>query len=99
MIHRRFAEILVQRPYQTVPYDDFLKGLRDEEMYAVYPSFAFQSNSRSDNERFLLLDRFRRLCGGLKRLQLGNEFYHRHRPIVIGAHVLVILILILSFKL
>lgn len=99
VVHRRFAEILVQSPWMGIPYDDFLKGLRDEETYMLYPSFAFQSNSRSDNERYLPLDRFRRLCGGLKQLQMRNEFYHRHRPIIIGAHVLVLLIIILSSKL
>jgi GR25 family glycosyltransferase involved in LPS biosynthesis len=94
VIHRRFAEILLRHPWQKIPYDDFLKGLRDEEMYAAYPSIAFQSNSRSDNERYLPLDRFRRLCGGLKNLQKRNEFYHRHRPLIIGAHVLAVLLLL-----
>jgi glycosyl transferase, family 25 len=94
VIHRRFAEILARRPYQNVPYDDYLKGLKDEETYAAYPSFAFQSNSRSDNDRYLLLDRFRRLCGGLKKLQMRNEFYHRYRPIIVGAHVLVFVLIL-----
>jgi GR25 family glycosyltransferase involved in LPS biosynthesis len=96
VIHRRFAEVLVQHPWKNIPYEDFLKGLRDDETYVVYPSIAFQSNSRSDNERFLPLDRFRRLCGGLKNLQKRNEFYHRHRPLIIGAHVLVFLLIVLA---
>lgn len=96
VIHRRFAKVLVRHPWQKVPYDDFLKSLRDDETYAVYPSVAFQSNSRSDNERCLPLDRFRRLCGGLKTIQKRNEFYHRHRPIIIGVHVLVILLIVLA---
>jgi hypothetical protein len=36
------------------------------------------------------LDRLRRLCGGLSRIQKMNEFYHRHRWAVIATHVLLI---------
>jgi GR25 family glycosyltransferase involved in LPS biosynthesis len=96
VIHRRFAEMLLQHPWEKIPYDDFLKSLRDEETYVVYPAIAFQSNSRSDNERYLPLDRFRRLCGGLHNLQKRNEFYHRHRPLIIGVHALVFLLIVLA---
>jgi len=95
VIHRRFAEQLVRRPWQNVPYDDFLRDLKDDQFYALYPSIAFQSNSRSDNERYLPLDRFRRLCGGLQKLQKRNGFYHHYRVLIIGAHVLVLLALLL----
>ena len=95
VVHRRYAEHLLAHPWQGVPYDDFLKALADDHMYAVYPSFAFQSSSRSDNERYLRLDRFRRLCGGLHRLQLMNEFYHRNRWLVLGAHALVLLLILM----
>jgi hypothetical protein len=61
-------------------------------MYAAYPSFAFQGNSPSDNERYLHLDRFRRLCGGLRRLQKLNEFYHLNRAAIITAHIIAVLI-------
>lgn len=94
VIHHKFAEVLLTCPWQKMPYDDFLKELKDEETYVAYPSVAFQSNSRSDNERYLPLDRFRRLCGGLKKLQMRNEFYHRHRLKIIGAHMLVLGLLI-----
>ncbi len=92
-IQRRFAERLVARPWQGVPYDDFLRDLEDERSFALYPSFAFQSDSPSDNERYLPLDRVRRLLGGLRSLQKKDEFYHRHRPVIIGAHVLALLLL------
>lgn len=94
VIHRKFAEILLQHPWRKIPYDDFLKDLMDDETYAAYPSIAFQSNSPSDNERYLPLDRFRRLCGGLKSLQKRNEFYHRHRPLVVSAHVLAVMLIL-----
>lgn len=92
-IHRTFAERLVTCPWQGVPYDDFLRDLKDERTFAIYPSFAFQSDSPSDNERYLPLDRLRRLLGGLRSLQKKDEFYHRHRPAIIGAHALALLVL------
>jgi len=94
VINAKFAERMVKIPWQKVPLDDMLRDLKDDHLYAVYPSFAFQSNSRSDNHKCASLDRIRRLCGGLRRIQKVNEFYHRNRTIIIGAHVLVLLILI-----
>jgi len=91
---RKFAESLVKIPWRAIPFDDLLRSL-NEEFYAVYPSFAFQSNMRSDNSRFLPLDRFRRLCGGLRRLQKGNELYHRHRALVILLHIIIITLIIM----
>ena len=91
---RKFAESLVKIPWREIPFDDFLRSLNDE-FYAIYPSFAFQSNLRSDNSRFLPLDKFRRLCGGLRRLQKGNELYHRHRTPVILLHIIIIMLIIM----
>jgi GR25 family glycosyltransferase involved in LPS biosynthesis len=91
---RKFSESLVKKPWRDIPFDDFLRTLNDE-FYAIYPSFAFQSNSRSDNIRFLPLDKFRRLCGGLRQLQKRNELYHRHRSLIILLHVIIILLIIL----
>ena len=95
-VHRCFAERLVACPWQGVPYDDFLRDMKDERTFALYPSFAFQSNSPSDNERYLPLDRIRRLLGGLRRLQKMDAFYHRNRWVIIGAHVLALLLLMLA---
>jgi hypothetical protein len=94
VIHRRLAEDIVRRPWQMVSYDSFLKQLKDPETYALYPSIAFQSDSRSDNERYLPLDRFRRWCGGLKKIQQRNELYHSHRWLIISTHVVAILLLL-----
>ena len=93
-LNRPFAETIVRIPWSRVALDDMFRNLKDENTYAAHPSFAFQSNSRSDNLRYLRLDRFRRLCGGLQNLQKMNEWYHRRRPLVIGAHILFALFLI-----
>lgn len=88
-VRRDFAESLLVHPWRGQPYDMLLKE-RCEGFYAAYPSFAFQSNAATDNLRLRQLDRLRRLCGGLARIQKMNEFYHRHRWAVVAAHVLLI---------
>ena len=92
-LNRQFAERLVQTPWQQIPYDDLLNNLA-EGFYAVYPTFAFQSSSLTDNINKIGLDRSRRLLGGLRRIQKWNEFYHRYRMPVIAAHVVVLLIIL-----
>jgi len=99
VITREFAKTLVEIPWNGVPFDDMLRDMKDRDMYALYPSFAFQSSARSDNERFLPLDRFRRLCGGFRRVQKMNEFYHCNKTLVIGAHILLVLLLIIILTL
>jgi glycosyl transferase, family 25 len=94
VINQSFAKRMVNAPWQGMPFDDVLRDLRDNHFYAVYPSFAFQGNSSSDNHRYLALDRFRRLCGGLRRLQKMNEYFNLNKRIIIVMHVLLILTLI-----
>jgi len=94
VIPRRFAEILVRSPWREIAYDDFLRTFSDGEMYALCPSFAFQSNSMTDNDKWRKLDRVRRFLGGIQRIQKMDEFYHRRRPWIVGAHVLVLLLLL-----
>ena len=91
VIRRAFAAAQMEKPWHGVPFDDFIRDLRDDRSYAVHPAFAFQSDSRSDNDRYLPLDRFRRLCGGLRRLQKLDEFLHLHRPLLIAVHLAALL--------
>lgn len=92
-LNRRFAESLAHTRWQGTPYDEILRN-RPDHYYAAYPSFAFQSNSRTDNNRNMGLDKFRRLFGGLQLIQKWNEFFHRHKFAVLAAHVMVILIIL-----
>lgn len=90
-----FAEhIVANHPYRNVPYDDFLRDLHSTDMYACYPTFAFQSSAASDNDVYLPLDRFRRMAGGLRNLQKADEFYHRYKWQIILSHLLPIAALI-----
>jgi hypothetical protein len=101
VVHRPFAEKLVGKPWAGVAYDDTLCAMAGE-YFAAYPSFAFQSNSPSDNIRHLRLDRVRRLLGGMRRIQTRNEWYHRHRLAIIALHMaailLVLLVLLAGFR-
>ena len=94
VIQRRFAESLVKQSWQHTPYDTMLQA-QSAQYYVAYPAFAFQSNTRTDNTRFLMRDRMRRLFGGLERIQKLNEWYLRHRSVVIGIHIFLILILLI----
>lgn len=93
VLNRKFAEVLIQRPWQKVAYDDFLKSF-NQEFYAVYPSFAFQNDSTSDNPKYLWLDKVRRLCGGLQRIQKGNEFLFLNFKRLFALHLLIVLLVL-----
>ncbi len=92
-LSRGYAAKLVKIPWQGVAYDDMLRNLAGG-FYAIYPAFAFQSNAATDNDRHRRLDQFRRLWGGLRRIQKANEFFHRRKGPIIALHVILILILI-----
>lgn len=94
VINRRFAETVAETPWRNVSFDALLNSIQ-QDFYAVYPSFAFQSSSATDNEKYIRLDKFRRLCGGLCRVQKRNEFYHYHKPAIVAVHILIVLLIAL----
>jgi GR25 family glycosyltransferase involved in LPS biosynthesis len=89
VISRDFAEVVIRQSWKGVAYDEMLRTVQ-RNCFAVYPSFAFQSNSATDNDKYLTLDRFRRAMGGLRRIQKMNEFYHLNKTVIIAAHAVVI---------
>ncbi|MBW2251565.1 MAG: glycosyltransferase, partial [Deltaproteobacteria bacterium] len=58
------------------------------------PSIAFQSDSPSGNTKYLKLEKSRRFFGGFKRIQKFNEFFYRHRALIIAANAITILFLV-----
>lgn len=92
VIHNRFAQILEQIPWQGMPYDGLLT--KYGEQYAVYPSFAFQSNSPTDNDCLTHLDKFRRAVGGLERIQKLNEMFHRYKTVIIIVNIIAAVLLL-----
>lgn len=94
-LNRNYAETLAYQPWQGIIIDTIFRPL-DNDIYAVYPMFAFQNDFSSNNDKkYKGLERFRRLCGGLERIQKANEFYQRHKFGVIAAHVVIILSLLI----
>ncbi|PKN52290.1 MAG: glycosyltransferase [Deltaproteobacteria bacterium HGW-Deltaproteobacteria-13] len=93
-LNRPYAETLAYQPWQGIVIDTIFRPL-DNDLYAVYPMFAFQNDFASDNDKkYKGLERFRRLCGGLERIQKANEFYQRHKFGVITIHVVIILFIL-----
>jgi hypothetical protein len=88
-VRRSFAEIVVNKPWQGVPFDAMLADLNGN-YFAAYPAFAFQGDCASDNRRKAGLERFRRWCGGLKRIQKANEWTRRHMVLLVAVHAAVI---------
>jgi len=94
-IHRSFAERLAAKRWEGTAFDAMVRS-EPGCYYSVYPSFAFQSDAPTDNREGIRLDRFRRLCGGLCRIQKMNEFYYRRRAPIIVAHVLAIVAILIA---
>lgn len=91
-VNRPYAETLAYVPWQGIVIDTVFRPLQDH-IYAVCPMFAFQNDMPSDN-KYPFLDRFRRCCGGLRRIQRMNEYYHRHKLGIIAVHGLVLMLLL-----
>lgn len=95
-LNRSYAESLAYQPWEGFVIDTLFRPL-DDDIYAVYPMFAFQNDFTSDNDKkYKGLEWFRRLCGGLERIQKANEFYHRHKFGVIAAHLVIILLVLIA---
>ncbi|MFZ5571846.1 MAG: glycosyltransferase [Thermodesulfobacteriota bacterium] len=94
-LNRPFAEKLALEQWREIPFDSMVCRL-DRDQYALYPSIAFQANTRTDNQRFVQLDRYRRLCGGLRCIQKLNEIYYRRKLAVIVLHLLFLAAIIMA---
>jgi hypothetical protein len=94
-LNRPYAETVAYQPWQGIVIDTMFQPLTDH-LYAVYPMFAFQSDFSSDNDnKYQRLERFRRMLGGLERIQKATEFYQRHKYGIYTAQVIVILSLLI----
>jgi hypothetical protein len=94
IIRREFAVKLLQIPWPGRCLDDLIESMNDPGVYAVYPSIAFQSNSRTDNDKQIFNDRFRRALGGLRPLQKWNEFATLHFRLLIVVHAIILALMI-----
>ncbi len=94
ILNRNFAEMLLKESWKGLAFDDLISSLNNS-FYAVYPTFAFQSSSSSDNSRLIRLDKIRRMFGGMAQVQRMNELFNRYKAAVIILHVLLILLFLL----
>lgn len=95
VLNRPFAEDLLQHSWSGIPYDTLLQKECDC-FFALSPMIAFQSSATSDNQT-IILDRFRRIFGGLPHIQRVNEFYQTHKTGIIGLHLLFLATVIVYF--
>lgn len=93
-VNDTFARELLAFTWDGQAYDDLIRDLAEKQTYAIWPSFAFQSNSITSNDKLIKLDRVRRMLGGMRRLQKFNEWLHRRMGLLIVIHVALIVILI-----
>lgn len=96
VLNRHYAETLAYEPWQGIVNDTLFRPLTDD-VYAVYPMFAFQKYFISDNYKYPQLILIRRLLGGLKRIQKAFEFYCRHKFGIYAAHIIAILLALYYF--
>lgn len=93
IVDEALARRIVDTPWRGIAFDDSLREWADRH-FVLYPAVAFHGDSPTDNTRQVKLDRIRRLFGGMRVIQLFNERYHRHRLLFIGAHVLVVAVVL-----
>jgi len=85
-LNRSLARQIATKIWCGEPYDAMLARF-NEGFFAAYPAFAFQSDAVSDNLCKKDLDRLRRRCGGLMRIQKANQWLCRHRRLLIALHL------------
>lgn len=91
-LNRNFAKEIVRIPFHRAAYDTLFCPY-DDGIFAIYPSFAFQSDSPSGNSKYFNLARRRRFFGGFRRIQKFNEFYFYYRTPIIAANAVLFLFL------
>ncbi len=84
-VHKNFAEEIVCQLWRGTPYDTMLKE-QCRKYYALYPMCVFQGLSTTDNQT-VVIDRLRRLLGGLPFLQRVNEFYQNNKTVLLFSHL------------
>jgi len=93
-----FARQFVQNSWSGIPFDELLRR-HNKDFFALYPMCAFQGLAGSDN-RTVVIDRVRRLFGGLPFIQKINELYQNNKVILSLVSVAVLLLVaLLAFNL
>jgi GR25 family glycosyltransferase involved in LPS biosynthesis len=95
-LNRPFAEHIVRRTWSGVPFDELLRR-HNRDFYAVYPMCAFQGLAGTDNQT-VVIDRLRRIFGGLPFIQKANELYRNHKVVVLAPVAVLLMFALVIFK-
>jgi hypothetical protein len=82
------ASRIVAEKWVGIPYDGLLRNYNGD-FFGVYPMCAFQGLFASDNQT-VLIDRVRRMFGGLAFIQKMNEVYQNHKVLIVVSHLIVV---------
>ncbi len=93
-LHHDFARHISNQLWSGIPFDNLLQQ-QCKKGFALSPMIAFQSSAATDNKT-ILLDRIRRFCGGLPFIQRANEFFQRHKIIILLLHLVTFILIALS---
>ncbi|MDL2275617.1 glycosyltransferase [Desulfosarcina sp. OttesenSCG-928-G10] len=86
-VTRSFALQITRKPWQGIPYDAMLARFDSAGFFAACPGIAFQGDATSDNARLKRLDRIRRCCGGLIRIQKANQWLCLNTRLLLAIHL------------
>ncbi len=88
----RFANHIAQQGWDGIPFDELLR-CHNNEFYALSPMCAFQGLAGSDNQT-VVINRLRRIFGGLPFIQKANEFYQNHKMVLLPVSLVVAMALV-----
>lgn len=99
VLNASFAKHIVQQDWDGTPFDELLRR-HSEGSYALYPMCAFQGLAGSDNQT-VVIDRLRRIFGGLPFIQKANEFYQNRKTVLRAVSFVAVMALVtlLTFNL
>lgn len=86
-LNRPFAQRIIQEGWSGIPFDNLLRH-HGNDFFALAPMVAFQSQASTDNQT-MLIDRMRRFFGGLPFIQKMNEYYQRHKAVLVWLQLLL----------
>ncbi len=96
-LNQPFAKHFVQKKWRGIPFDELLRR-HSMDFYALYPMCAFQGLSGTDNQT-VVIDRMRRILGGLPFIQKANELYQNRKAVLLSAMGAMLMLALLTFRL
>lgn len=96
-LNQPFAKHFVQKKWRGIPFDELLRR-HSMDFYALHPMCAFQGLSGTDNQT-VVIDRIRRMLGGLPFIQKANELYQNRKAVLLSTMGVMLMLALLTFRL